>query len=41
MMRRYNRLLVASYVVGDGVLGMSAFALAYLLRFDVLDQSSP
>ena len=34
MMRRYNRLLVALYLVSDAVLGMAAFALAYLLRFD-------
>ena len=33
MMRRHNRLLVAFYVISDGVLGMAAFALAYLLRF--------
>ena len=41
MMRRYNRLLVASYVVGDAVLGMTAFALAYLLRFQALDEILP
>jgi Undecaprenyl-phosphate glucose phosphotransferase len=41
MMRRYNRLLVASYVVSDAVLGMIAFALAYLLRFQALDQILP
>ncbi len=41
MMRRYNRLLVASYVVGDAVLGMIAFALAYLLRFQALDEILP
>ena len=34
MMRRYNRLLVAFYVVTDALLGMTAFALAYLLRFE-------
>jgi Undecaprenyl-phosphate glucose phosphotransferase len=34
MMRRYNRLLVASYVVSDALIGMAAFALAYLLRFE-------
>jgi Undecaprenyl-phosphate glucose phosphotransferase len=33
MMRRYNRLLVAYYVLSDALLGMVAFALAYLLRF--------
>ena len=33
MMRRYNRLLVAYYVISDGLLGMAAFALAYFLRF--------
>ncbi|HEX6974382.1 MAG TPA: undecaprenyl-phosphate glucose phosphotransferase [Vicinamibacterales bacterium] len=41
MMRRYNRLLVASYVVSDAALGMLAFALAYLLRFQVLDSILP
>ena len=34
MMRRYNRLLVAFYLLSDAVLGMAAFVLAYLLRFD-------
>ncbi len=34
MMRRYNRLLVAFYLVSDAVLGMAAFVLAYLLRFE-------
>ena len=33
MLRRYNRLLVASYVVSDAVLGVVAFGLAYLVRF--------
>jgi Undecaprenyl-phosphate glucose phosphotransferase len=33
MMRRHNRLLVALYVISDGLLGMTAFAVAYLLRF--------
>ena len=33
MVRRFNRLLVALYLLTDGVLGMLAFALAYLLRF--------
>lgn len=34
MVKRYNRLLVALYVVTDSVLGMTAFVLAYLLRFE-------
>lgn len=34
MVRRYNRLLVAFYVVLDCLLGMAAFVLAYLLRFE-------
>jgi exopolysaccharide biosynthesis polyprenyl glycosylphosphotransferase len=34
MMRRYNRLLVAFYLFSDALLGMAAFALAYLLRFE-------
>ncbi|PYR90890.1 MAG: undecaprenyl-phosphate glucose phosphotransferase [Acidobacteria bacterium] len=34
MMRRYNRLLVAFFVVSDALLGMAAFLVAYLLRFE-------
>src|SRR5262245_12560144 len=34
MMRRYNRLLVAFYIVSDGLLGMASFVVAYLLRFE-------
>ena len=34
MVRRYNRLLVATYVVGDAVLAMWAFVLAYGIRFE-------
>jgi Undecaprenyl-phosphate glucose phosphotransferase len=34
MMRRYNRLLVAYYVISDALLGAAAFILAYLLRFE-------
>src|SRR3954463_2038762 len=33
-MRRYNRLLVAYYVITDALLGSAAFTLAYLLRFE-------
>ena len=33
MVRRYNRLLVAFYVVTDALLAMWAFVLAYLIRF--------
>jgi Undecaprenyl-phosphate glucose phosphotransferase len=33
MVKRYNRLLVALYVVGDSLLGMLAFLLAYAVRF--------
>ncbi|HET7617381.1 MAG TPA: undecaprenyl-phosphate glucose phosphotransferase [Vicinamibacterales bacterium] len=32
-MRRYNRLLVALFVASDALLGMGAFLLAYLVRF--------
>ena len=32
-MRRYNRLLILLYVVSDALLGMTAFGLAYALRF--------
>jgi Undecaprenyl-phosphate glucose phosphotransferase len=34
MVRRHNRLLVAGYVVTDACLGIAAFLLAYLIRFD-------
>jgi Undecaprenyl-phosphate glucose phosphotransferase len=34
MMRRYNRLLVAFFVLSDALLGMAAFLVAYLLRFE-------
>ena len=41
MMRRYNRLLVAFYIVSDAVLAMAAFVLAYILRFHVLTTIVP
>jgi Undecaprenyl-phosphate glucose phosphotransferase len=41
MMRRYNRLLVAFFVVSDTLLGMAAFLVAYLLRFEILDGFLP
>ena len=34
MVRRYNRLLVAFYIIGDAVLAMWAFILAYGIRFE-------
>ena len=34
MVKRHNRLLVAFHVVTDATLGMVAFVLAYLLRFE-------
>jgi Undecaprenyl-phosphate glucose phosphotransferase len=34
MMRRYNRLLVAFYIISDAGLGILAFLLAYLIRFE-------
>ena len=34
MLKRYNRLLVALYVVTDALLAMWAFILAYIIRFD-------
>ena len=34
MVRRHNRLLVAFHVVADALLGMVAFFIAYLLRFE-------
>src|SRR3984893_10393584 len=33
MLRRYNRLLIAFYVVSDALLGLTAFILAYTIRF--------
>jgi Undecaprenyl-phosphate glucose phosphotransferase len=33
MLKRYNRLLIAFYVVSDALLGLSAFVLAYTIRF--------
>ena len=41
MIRRYNRLLVAFFVISDTVLGMAAFLCAYLMRFAVLDTILP
>ena len=41
MMRRYNRLLVLFYVICDALLGMAAFALAYVVRFRILDEIIP
>jgi Undecaprenyl-phosphate glucose phosphotransferase len=41
MMRRYNRLLVAFFVISDAALGMTAFLVAYLLRFEVLSPLLP
>ena len=34
MVRRHNRLLVAFYVISDAILGIAAFVLAYVLRFE-------
>jgi Undecaprenyl-phosphate glucose phosphotransferase len=34
MMRRYNRLLVAFYVISDALLAAAAFAMAYWIRFE-------
>jgi Undecaprenyl-phosphate glucose phosphotransferase len=34
MVKRHNRLLVAFYVLSDAMLGMAAFILAYLVRFE-------
>jgi Undecaprenyl-phosphate glucose phosphotransferase len=41
MMRRYNRLLVLFFVVGDTLLGLTAFLVAYLLRFEILHSLLP
>jgi Undecaprenyl-phosphate glucose phosphotransferase len=34
MVKRYNRLLVAFYVLGDAFLGMAGFLIAYGIRFE-------
>ncbi len=34
MVKRYNRLLVAFHILADATLGMLAFVIAYLLRFE-------
>jgi hypothetical protein len=34
MVKRYNRLLALLYLVTDAGLGMAAFVLAYLIRFE-------
>jgi hypothetical protein len=36
MVKRYNRLLVAFYVVTDALLAAWAFVLAYGVRFETL-----
>ncbi len=41
MMRRYNRLLVLFFVTGDALLGLTAFLVAYLLRFELLNSLLP
>jgi len=33
MLRRYNRLLIAFYIASDALLGLSAFIIAYTIRF--------
>ncbi len=33
MLRRYNRLLIAFYIGADALIGLSAFIIAYTLRF--------
>jgi len=33
MLRRYNRLLIAFYIGSDALLGLSAFVIAYAIRF--------
>ena len=33
MVNRYNRLLVTFHVLSDSMLGVSAFIIAYALRF--------
>src|SRR5215212_4634697 len=34
MVRRHNRLLVACYVISDAAIGIIAFLLAYVIRFE-------
>jgi hypothetical protein len=33
MVNRYNRLLVTFHIFSDSMLGVSAFVIAYVLRF--------
>ena len=33
MLKRYNRLLIAFYVISDALLGLTAFIVAYTIRF--------
>src|SRR5882757_2725784 len=33
MLKRYNRLLIAFYVISDALLGLTAFIIAYTIRF--------
>jgi Undecaprenyl-phosphate glucose phosphotransferase len=40
-MIRHNRLLVAFHLMSDALLGMSAFMIAYAVRFHALDQLLP
>ena len=41
MMRRYNRLLAIFYVVSDAAMAMVAFILAYIIRFQLLNDVIP
>jgi len=41
MMRRYNRLLAVFYVVSDALMAMAAFILAYIIRFQLLNDAIP
>ena len=40
-MIRHNRLLVAFHLMSDAVLGMSAFMIAYAIRFHALEELIP
>src|SRR5687767_7821863 len=41
MVRRFNRLLAVCYVISDALLAMAAFVLAYVIRFQLLNDVIP
>jgi Undecaprenyl-phosphate glucose phosphotransferase len=41
MVRRFNRLLAVCYVISDALMAMAAFILAYVIRFQLLNDVIP